>query len=77
MDKALVNRDGEVTVSNDGRTIVDQMEVENQAARMLVELSKSMDDEVGDGTTGVVILAGALLEQAIPLIDKVRCFHVR
>ncbi|KAJ4462774.1 putative T-complex protein 1 subunit epsilon [Paratrimastix pyriformis] len=70
MDKALVSKDGDVTVSNDGRTILDHMEVENQAARMLVELSKSMDDEVGDGTTGVVILAGSLLEQALPLINK-------
>jgi len=70
MDKCLVSKDGDVTVSNDGRTILDHMEVENQAARMLVELSKSMDDEVGDGTTGVVIFAGSLLEQALPLIDK-------
>ena len=47
-----------------------QMEITNHVARLLVELSKSQDDEIGDGTTGVVVLAGALLEQAADLIDK-------
>ena len=47
------------------------MEVEHQTARLLVELSKSQDNQIGDGTTGVVVLAGALLEQAQNLIDKV------
>lgn len=47
-----------------------QMEVSNNVAKLLVELSKSQDDEIGDGTTGVVVLAGALLEQAAELIDK-------
>ena len=46
------------------------MEISNHVARLLVELSKSQDDEIGDGTTGVVVLAGALLEQAADLIDK-------
>ncbi len=50
--------------ANDGATILDQMEVENQIAKLLVELSRSQDQEIGDGTTGVVVLAGALLEQA-------------
>ena len=47
-----------------------QMEISNHVAKLLVELSKSQDDEIGDGTTGVVVLAGALLEQAAELIDK-------
>ena len=62
--------DGDVVVSNDGATIMDQMEVEHQTAKLLVELSKSQDNEIGDGTTGVVVMAGALLEQAQLLLDK-------
>jgi T-complex protein 1 subunit epsilon len=56
--------------ANDGATILEQMEVENQIGRLLVELSKSQDQEIGDGTTGVVVLAGALLEAAEGLIDR-------
>ena len=70
MDKMLVSQDGEVTVTNDGATILDDMDVQHQIGRLLVELSKSQDDEIGDGTTGVVVLAGALLEQAEKLLDK-------
>eukprot|EP00002_Diphylleia_rotans_P005187 TRINITY_DN14309_c0_g1_i1.p1 TRINITY_DN14309_c0_g1~~TRINITY_DN14309_c0_g1_i1.p1 ORF type:complete len:539 (+),score=151.96 TRINITY_DN14309_c0_g1_i1:98-1714(+) len=70
MDKMLVSPDGDVTITNDGATILDQMNVENQIAKLLVQLSKSQDNEIGDGTTGVVVLAGALLEQAEHLIDK-------
>jgi T-complex protein 1 subunit epsilon len=70
MDKILVSGDGDVTVTNDGATILEQMEVENQIAKLMVELSKSQDMEIGDGTTGVVVLAGALLEQAEQLIDR-------
>ena len=70
LDKILVSPDGEVTVTNDGATILNQMEVEHQIAKLLVELSKSQDDEIGDGTTGVVVLAGSLLEQAEGLLDK-------
>lgn len=55
--------------ANDGATILEQMEVENQIGKLLVELSKSQDHEIGDGTTGVVVLAGALLEHAEPLLD--------
>ncbi len=51
--------------ANDGATILEQMEVENQIGRLLVELSKSQDHEIGDGTTGVVVMAGALLEQVL------------
>ena len=70
MDKMLVSSDGEVTVSNDGATILKEMEIEHQIGRLLVELSQSQDDEIGDGTTGVVVLAGALLEEAEKLLDK-------
>lgn len=62
MDKALVSQDGDVTVSNDGRTILEQIDVSNEVARLIVELSIAHDDEVGDGTTGVAIFACALLE---------------
>eukprot|EP00818_Percolomonas_sp_WS_P001207 CAMPEP_0117451866 /NCGR_PEP_ID=MMETSP0759-20121206/9254_1 /TAXON_ID=63605 /ORGANISM="Percolomonas cosmopolitus, Strain WS" /LENGTH=536 /DNA_ID=CAMNT_0005244531 /DNA_START=71 /DNA_END=1681 /DNA_ORIENTATION=- len=70
MDKLLVSPDGEITVTNDGATIVEQMHVSHQIAKLLVDLSKSQDDEIGDGTTGVVVLAGGLLEQALILLDK-------
>jgi T-complex protein 1 subunit epsilon len=66
----LVSGDGDVTVTNDGATILKMMDVEHQIAKLFVELSQSQDDEIGDGTTGVVVLAGALLEQAEHLIDK-------
>ncbi|KAK9375987.1 chaperonin Cpn60/TCP-1 family [Lipomyces chichibuensis] len=70
LDKILISPDGDITITNDGATILGQMQVENQIAKLLVQLSKSQDDEIGDGTTGVVVLAGALLEQAAELIDK-------
>ncbi|PFH47960.1 hypothetical protein AMATHDRAFT_6265 [Amanita thiersii Skay4041] len=70
LDKILISPDGEITVTNDGATILGQMEVEHQIAKLLVQLSKSQDDEIGDGTTGVVVLAGALLEQSEALLDK-------
>src|SRR5688572_9201328 len=70
LDKILISSDGDITVTNDGATILQQMEVSNHVAKLLVELSKSQDDEIGDGTTGVVVLAGAMLEQAADLIDK-------
>ena len=70
MDKMLISQDGDVTVTNDGATIVENMNVEHPIAKLLVELSKSQDNETGDGTTGVVVLAGALLEQAQKLLDK-------
>ena len=58
----LVSPDGDVMVTNDGATILEKMEVQHQTAKLLVELSKSQDNEIGDGTTGVVVFAGALLE---------------
>ncbi|KAJ3119914.1 T-complex protein 1 subunit epsilon [Nowakowskiella sp. JEL0407] len=70
LDKILISPDGDITVTNDGATILSQMEVEHQIAKLLVQLSKSQDDEIGDGTTGVVVLAGALLEQAEALLDR-------
>ncbi|ODV88882.1 hypothetical protein CANCADRAFT_28731 [Tortispora caseinolytica NRRL Y-17796] len=70
LDKILISPDGDITITNDGATILSQMDIDNQIAKLLVELSKSQDDEIGDGTTGVVVLAGALLQQAADLIDK-------
>ena len=70
MDKMLVSPDGDITISNDGATIMNKMRVENQIAQLMVELSQSQDDEIGDGTTGVVVLAGALLGQAMKLLEK-------
>lgn len=70
LDKILVSQDGDVTVTNDGATILQEMHVEHQIAKLLVQLSKSQDEEIGDGTTGVVVLAGALLEQAETLLDR-------
>lgn len=70
LDKILISPDGDITITNDGATILGQMEISNHVAKLLVELSKSQDDEIGDGTTGVVVLAASLLEQAADLIDK-------
>ncbi|WPH02640.1 Hypothetical protein R9X50_00550500 [Acrodontium crateriforme] len=70
LDKILISPDGDITVTNDGATIMGQMEITNHIAKLLVSLSQSQDAEIGDGTTGVVVLAGALLEQASELIDK-------
>ncbi|XP_053324016.1 T-complex protein 1 subunit epsilon [Spea bombifrons] len=70
LDKMMVDKDGQVTVTNDGATILSMMDVDHQIAKLMVELSKSQDDEIGDGTTGVVVLAGALLEEAEKLLDR-------
>lgn len=69
LDKILISPDGDINITNDGATILSEMQIENEIAKLLVELSKSQDDEIGDGTTGVVILAGALLNQALKLIE--------
>ena len=66
----LQSPDGDVTVTNDGATILELMDVQHQVGRLLVDLSRSQDHEIGDGTTGVVVLAGALLEQAESLLDR-------
>jgi len=70
MDKMLVDSLGDVTITSDGRTILDEIEVEHPAAKMMVEVAKTQDDEVGDGTTTSVIVAGELLSKAEELIDK-------
>ncbi|KAI7870579.1 T-complex protein 1 subunit epsilon [Spinellus fusiger] len=70
LDKILISPDGDITITNDGATILDEMQVEHQIAKLLVQLSKSQDDEIGDGTTGVVVLAGSLLEQCEQLLDR-------
>jgi T-complex protein 1 subunit epsilon len=66
----LVSPDGDVTITNDGATILQQLQVDHEVAKLMVELSQSQDEEIGDGTTGVVVLAGALLEQAELLLKK-------
>ena len=70
LDKIIVSPHDEVTVTNDGATIMKEMNVEHQVAKLLVDLSKSMDNEIGDGTTSVVVLAGSILESALSLLDR-------
>src|SRR5213593_1579138 len=70
MDKMLVDSMGDVTITNDGATMLKEIDVQHPAAKMMVEISKATDNEVGDGTTSAVVLAGALLERAEELIDK-------
>ncbi len=70
MDKMLVDSLGDVTITNDGATILKEIDVQHPAAKMLVEISKTTDNEVGDGTTSVVVLAGSLLEFAESLINQ-------
>src|SRR3989337_1430888 len=69
MDKMLVDSMGDVTITNDGVTILKEIEVEHPAAKMMVEVAKTQDDEVGDGTTTAVVLAGDLLKRAQDLLD--------
>jgi len=70
MDKMLVDNFGDVTITNDGRTILDEMDIQHPAAKMMVEVAKTQDKEAGDGTTSSVIVAGELLSRAEELIDK-------
>jgi thermosome len=70
MDKMLVDSFGDVTITNDGATMLKKMDVQHPAAKMMVEVSKTQDDEVGDGTTTVVVLTGELLGKAVELMDK-------
>lgn len=70
MDKMIQDSRGEVLITNDGATIMKQMEVVHPTAKMMVELSKSQDIEAGDGTTSVVVIAGALLQSCEILLDK-------
>ncbi|MBT4697703.1 thermosome subunit [Candidatus Woesearchaeota archaeon] len=70
MDKMLVDSLGDVVVTNDGVTILEEMGVEHPAAKMIVEIAKTQEDEVGDGTTTAVVFAGELLKNAEELLDK-------
>ncbi len=70
MDKMLVDSFGDVTITSDGRTILDEMDIQHPAAKMLVEVAKTQDNEAGDGTTSAVIISGELLSRAEELIDK-------
>jgi len=70
MDKMLVDSLNDVVVTNDGVTILDEMAIEHPAAKMIVEVAKTQEDEVGDGTTTAVVLAGELLKQAETLLDQ-------
>src|SRR6478736_1225024 len=70
MDKMLVDSLGDVTITNDGATILKEIDVQHPAAKMMVEVAKSVDNEVGDGTSSSVIFAGSLLEKAEQLISK-------
>ncbi|MDV3293112.1 MAG: TCP-1/cpn60 chaperonin family protein [Nitrososphaerales archaeon] len=70
MDKMLVDSMGDVTITNDGATMLKEIDVQHPAAKMMVEISKATDNEVGDGTTSAVVVAGALLEKAEDLINK-------
>ena len=70
MDKMIVDSLGDVTVTNDGVTILEEMQIEHPAAKMVVEVAKTQEDEVGDGTTTAVVLAGELLKNAEDLLEK-------
>jgi archaeal chaperonin len=70
MDKMLVDSLGDVTITNDGATILKEMDVQHYAAKMMVEVAKSLDNEVGDGTTSAVVLAGTLLKNAEELLEQ-------
>ena len=70
MDKMLVDAMGDVTITNDGVTILEEMKIEHPSAKMIVEIAKTQEHEVGDGTTTAVVLAGELLKQAEKLLDK-------
>jgi len=70
MDKMLVDSMGDVIVTNDGVTILEEMQIEHPAAKMIVEVAKTQEDEIGDGTTTAVVFAGELLKQAEGLLEK-------
>jgi archaeal chaperonin len=70
MDKMIVDSQGEITVTNDGVTILQEMQIEHPAAKMVVEVAKTQEDVVGDGTTTAVVLAGELLKKAEDLLDQ-------
>ncbi len=70
MDKMMVDDMGDIVITNDGATILEEMNVEHPAAKMMVEIAKTQDEEVGDGTTTAVVLGGELLKKSIELLDQ-------
>src|SRR3990167_3677009 len=70
MDKMLVSPSGDIVITNDGVTILEEMQIEHPAAKMMVEIARTQESEVGDGTTTAVMLAGKLLENAEKLLDR-------
>ncbi len=70
MDKMLVDEIGDITITNDGATILEEMQIEHPAGKMLVEVAKTQDEETGDGTTTAVVIAGELLKKAESLLDQ-------
>jgi len=70
MDKMMIDGSGDATITNDGATILREMDIEHPVARMIVEVAKAQDDEIGDGTTTAVIIAGELLNRAEAMIDQ-------
>ena len=70
MDKMMVSDLGDIVITNDGATILQEMNVEHPAAKMMVEIAKTQDEEVGDGTTSAVVLSGELLKNALDLLDQ-------
>ena len=70
MDKMLIDGSGDATITNDGATILREMDIENPVAKMIVEVARAQDDEIGDGTTTAVIIAGKLLEKAEALLEQ-------
>ncbi|MGC9107761.1 MAG: TCP-1/cpn60 chaperonin family protein, partial [Infirmifilum sp.] len=70
MDKMLIDTLGDITISNDGATILDEMDVQHPVAKLMVEVAKAQDKEVGDGTTTAVVLTGELLKEAEKLLDR-------
>ncbi len=70
MDKMMVSELGDIVITNDGATILQEMNVEHPAAKMMVEIAKTQDEEVGDGTTTAVVLAGELLKKSLDLLDQ-------
>ena len=70
MDKMIVDELGDITISNDGATILKEMAIDHPVGKMLVNLAKNQDSEVGDGTTTAVVITGSLLEEAETLLDN-------
>ncbi|MEM4452971.1 MAG: thermosome subunit beta, partial [Thermosphaera sp.] len=70
MDKMLIDSLGDITITNDGATVLDEMDVQHPVAKLLVEIAKAQDDEVGDGTTTTVIITGELIKEAEKLLEK-------